>query len=350
MKAALFYGGHDIRVETLPDPEPGPGEVLIRVAAAGVCGSDLHGYRRGTTTPVVQPDTGGHELAGVIAAVGPGISRFQIGDRVGVEPLHLIGCGQCRWCRQGHNEACPERGQAGGRRRHSGGFAELDVAPEANCYPIPDDLSLAAASILDVYSCAVHAAHRVPAWPTDTVAVIGTGPIGLATIEVYRAAGARRIIACGRREAALRAAADLGAHETVDASQVDPIAGVRDLTEGQGADVVIEAVGGSGDTFSQAVQMLAPNGRLGVLGMFPGLQTLDTRQAMARQIQIAWINSYGLWRGVPEFGIALDMASAGRLHPESMITHRYPLADIQAGFAAADDKAASGATKVIIEP
>ena len=164
MKAALFYGGPDIRVETVPDPVPGPGEVLVRVRAAGVCGSDLHRYRNKDDRRA-EPSMTGHELAGEVAAVGPGVTGLTAGQRVGVEPRHLVSCGHCRWCLRGDTELCPEVGMENGKHMGSTGFAEYSLEPAHNCYPLPDTLPFDEAAILDVYAVAVHALHRVPVEP-----------------------------------------------------------------------------------------------------------------------------------------------------------------------------------------
>jgi len=346
----MFYGGREIRVEEVPEPIPGPGEVLIEVKAAGICGSELHGYRSAPRPGRRGPATRGHELAGVVAALGPGVSRVKVGDRVGVEPLHLIGCGECRWCRQGHTEACPTRGMVNGVRRHSSGFAELDLAPEQNCYPLPDELSLEAASILDVYSCAVHVVHRVPVRPSYHVVVVGAGAIGLSAAEACRASGARRVIVVDMLDHALAKAKDIAADEVVNAARVDPVEAVRELTDGEGGDIVIEAVGGTAPTFANDLHMVAQNGTLGIIGSYQVPQTLDSREAMAKQIQITWINSYGVWEGVPEFEIAMELMTAGKFHPLEIITHRFPLDEIADAFAAADNKRESGAIKVLITP
>lgn len=351
MKAAMFYGGKDIRVQEVPDPVPGPGEVLIEVKAAGICGSDLHGYRMRPERPwFPYPHTSGHELAGVVAALGPGVSKLKVGDRVGIEPLHLIGCGECRWCRQGHYEACPERSTVDGVRRHSSGFAEMDVAPEGSCYPLPDGLSVEAASILDVYACGVHIVHRVPVRPSYNIVVVGAGPIGLSAVEAYKALGARQVIVVDVVDAALAKAKEVAADEVINSAQVDPVEAVKELTDGEGANVVIEAVGGRAPTFANDMHMVARNGTLGIIGMYTVSQMLDSREAMGKQMQITWINSYGAWEGVPEFKIAMDMMVSGRFHPLQIITHRFPLDEIAAGFAAAANKTESGAVKVIVLP
>ncbi|MBL7201659.1 MAG: zinc-binding dehydrogenase [Anaerolineae bacterium] len=352
MKAAMFYGGTDIRVQEVAQPVPGPGEVLVRVRAAGVCGSDLHGYRdpnRGWPG-LGRPNMTGHELAGEIAALGPGVVGLAAGQRVGVEPRHLVGCGHCRWCRQGAYQLCPELGMVDGKRVHSTGFAEYSLESAEKCYSLPEDLSIEEAAILDVYAVAVHAVHRVPVSPVDTVVVLGVGAIGLAIAQVARAAGAGRVIAVGRREEPLALARQLGCDETVDSARTDPVEAVRTLTGGEGADVVFEAVGGTAPTFAQASMMAAPGGRVGIVGSFVEPQVLDVRVCMRKEVSLNWVWSYGLWQGVPEFQVALDLMTGGRVDAAPLISHRFPLDSIDQAFAAAADKRASGAVKVLVIP
>jgi threonine dehydrogenase-like Zn-dependent dehydrogenase len=349
MKAALFYGGTDIRVREVPTPVPGPGQALVRVLAAGVCGSDLHGYRN-RSVKLDQPVLKGHELAGEIAALGPGVEGLAIGQRVGVEPGHLVSCGHCRWCRRGDTQLCSELGQRDGKRVHSTGFAEYSLESAANCYPLPDHISIEEAAILDVYAVAVHAVHRVPVRPTDAVAVLGTGAIGLATAQVARVTGAGRVIVIGRRDAPLELARRLGFDETVNIAQADAAQAVRALTDGRGADVVYEAVGGVANTLTQAIEVAARGGRIGVLGAFAGPQTVDAANCMRQELELRWVWSYGLWGGLPEYRIALDMLSGGRIEVAPLITHQFPLAQIGKAFAAANDKRKSGATKVLVLP
>jgi threonine dehydrogenase-like Zn-dependent dehydrogenase len=351
MKAALFYGGKDIRIEEVPDPVPGPGQALIQIKSAGICGSDLHGYREVIEDPWFgRPAMDGHELAGIVAELGPGVKNLRVGDEVGVEPRHLIGCGECRYCREGHYEACRNRGMVDGKLGHSNGFAELDVAPEANCHLLPEGVGIEAASITDVYACAVHALHIVPPKPRHTVVIMGSGPIGIACAEAYRAAGAKKVILSGRRKALLDRIKKWAADEVIDVSQVDLVDAVMDLTNGEGADIVIEAVGGDYPGVDTALHVVAPSGTVGVLGISLRPQPIDLMNALFRQAKIMWINSYARWDGVPEFQITLDMMADGRFHPLEMITHHFPLDKIGEGFAAAANKAESGAIKVLINP
>ncbi len=355
MKAALFYGGPDIRVEELPRPEPGPGEVLVRVRAAGICGSDLHGYRRpAPAASPGQPPAGrqsGHELMGTVAALGPGVAGLAIGQRVGIEPEHLIGCGQCVYCRRGDEHLCPMRGRPHGERHGSHGFSEYDVCAARNVHPLPDTVSDDAAAILDCYACAVHAVHRVRVAPHQTAVVIGTGAIGMNVGQVVRASGARRVLMTGTRPEPLAIARAAGAADAgVAGSEGDPVAAVLDLTGGEGADVVFETVGGSAPTLEQAVQMARRGGTVCVLGIFTAPPALDVSAAYRKELTITWSNSYSTWDGLSEYEIALDLLASGRVRAEPLITHHFPLDAIAQAFAAAADKRASGAIKVLVHP
>ena len=353
MKAALFYGGRDIRVEEVPDPLPGPGEVLIDVGAAGVCGSDLHPYRGASPwgEQLPGPRRAGHELAGIVAALGSGVTSLHVGQRVGIEPMHLVGCGACRQCRRGDYHVCPRRGLRDGQRRGSAGFSELDLAVAENVYPLPDHVSLDVASLLDVYGCGVHAVNRIPLRPTDSVCVVGTGPIGLTMGQVARAAGVRKVIMIGRRDEPLDFALRVGAADLVVNNTTAPVGeAIADLTEGELCDAVFESVGGTSDTIEQAVEAAAFGGKIGIIGAFWGDVAVAYRAANRKEIDLRWCNSYATWNGVREYQIALDLVAEGRVQAEPLITHRFSLTQIADAFVAADDKRASGAVKVIVAP
>jgi threonine dehydrogenase-like Zn-dependent dehydrogenase len=320
------------------------------VEAAGICGSDLHGYRDPDRIRSEQPNMAGHELAGTVAALGPDVTGLAVGQRVAVEPRHLVGCGHCRHCRRGDYHLCPNLGQVNGRRVHSTGFAQFSLESARKLYPLPETISAPEASLLDVYACAVHALHRAPVNPTHTVVVVGSGPIGLTAAELFRIGGAGRVIVCGRAEHTLEFAHRLGADAVVNSAKEDPVKAVLALTGGEGADVVVEAVGGRGSAFREAVEMAGRGARLVIMGSYAEPQAVDARQAMNKEMTIAWSWSYALWEGVPEFQIALDLLVAGRLRAREYVRHTFPLDRIGEGFATADAKHTSGAIKVVITP
>jgi len=342
MLAARFYGGKDIRVEEVPDPVPGPGEVLVRVRAAGICGSDLHGYRRGT--PGAAPRTPGHELAGEVVALGEGVVGLAPGERVGGEPL--VGCGHCAWCRSGDYHLCPELEHIGGAR--PGGFARYTVAPADRLYPLPPQVTCDEAALLDVLAVAVHALSRVPVAPGERVAVIGAGAIGLSIAQMAALSGGM-VAVLGRRDAPLRLAAQFP-NVTGLRLQDEPVAAVRAWSGGEGADVVFEAVGGTADTLDLALHLAAPHGQVGAVGSFQEPQTLDVRVAMRGELSVSWVWSYARRGHRPEFAIALELLAAGALQAAPLITHRFPLERTAEAFAVAEDKRTYESIKVLVIP
>lgn len=353
MRAAVFYGGPDIRLERLPRPEPGDDQVLIRVRSAGICGSDLHRYRG--ADPWARPAGGyqdGHELAGEVAAVGDGVACLRRGQRVGVEPRHLAACGRCPRCRAGETHLCAGRGRdAQGRLCRSHGFSEYDISPATSVHPLPDQVTLDEGAILDCYACAVHAIHRARLSPHGSVAVVGTGAIAMAVGQIARQWGAARVFLVGRRQAAVEAGLNAGAgDEGVVAAGGSPVEEVLDRTAGQGVDTVFETVGGDAPTLAAAVGMARSGGTACVLGVFTKACALDVQAAYRRELTLVWSNSYSTWEGRSEYGIALDLMARRRLPAESLITHHYPLDRIGEAFAAAADKASSTAIKVMVHP
>ena len=351
MKAAIFYGGNDIRLEEHPQPAPGPDEVLFRVRSAGVCGSDLHLYRGQYPYGVREPHQRGHELAGEIVALGSGVTGLSVGQRIGIEAKHLLCCGTCRYCRSGDNHLCATRGYRHGERQESHGFSEYDVCPATHCYPLPEHVSLDAAALLDCYACGVHALNRWHPAPHATIAVLGTGAIGMTLGQVAKAYGVGRVIMVGTRPAPLEiataaGAADIGIAHTVQ----EPVAAVLALTDGAGVDAVFETVGGRAPTINQAIGMVRHGGVISVLGLFTQTQEVDVATAYRKELRLQWSNSFSHWQGVSEYHIALDLMTAGRLHAEPLVTTHFPLQRIGDAFAAADDKRTSGAIKVMVHP
>jgi len=341
MKAGRFYGGKDIRVETVPDPEPGRGEVLIAVKAAGICGSELHGYhmKHPREHP---PTTMGHEMSGEIVALGSGVETRKPGDRVAVEPL--MPCLSCDYCLQGKFQICRTL------EHMQGGFAELLVAKERNAHPIPADLSFDHGAMSEVYAVAVHALSRVPVAPGDTVAVIGSGPIGLSIAEMSALSGAGRVIVLGKPDLPLETIKEMIGAWTVNVDEEDVKEAVLTYTNGKGADLVFESVGGMAPTLKQAMQIVAPGGKIGMAGAQFGAKDLPMGYAQARELSLHGIFCYGRKGLRSEFGIAIDLQGKGQLRTEPLITHRFPLDDVAEAFRTADQKDDTGSIKVIVNP
>ncbi len=351
MKAALFFGGRDIRVEDRPIPDPGPGEALIRIRAAGVCGSDLHNYRGHRESNNDVPWQQGHELAGEVTALGAGVTGLAVGQRVAVEAEHLLGCGECEWCSQGQNHLCPTRGFRNGVKQSSHGFSQYDVCVAENLHPISESISFGAAALLDCYACGVHAMNRSPVPTGKTAAIIGAGAIAMTLGQVLKASGVKQVVMIGTRPEPLKNAVESGAADkTVCLIDGDPVEGVMAATDGQGSAVTYETVGGRGQLISQAMSMTSSGGAVSVLGLFTKSQEIDPALAMQREITVRWSNSFSSWNGKSEFVQSLELMEAGRLNPDPIKTHEFPIEHISEAFSAADHKAESGAIRVMVIP
>jgi L-iditol 2-dehydrogenase len=340
MKAGVVYGPRDIRVEEVGMPSPGPGEVLLEVKAAGICGSDLHFHRSDAASTPTGRIMGGHELSGRVAAVGEGVTRVKVGNRVGVEPL--LGCGECQYCAMGYYHLCSKLTHPGG------GFREYTVLLEDKVFPLPDNVSYDEAATLDCLAVGVHAVHRGGVTITDSVAVIGDAAIGLSTLEVARAAGAKKTALIGHHQSNLEIGKKVGADIAVNSAESDEIEDIMQFTGGEGCDVVFETVGGMADTMETAVKIAKTGGTIVVIGMFRKPVPLNFGRLMRNEIDIICSWSYSTWNGVPEFEIALELLARGELDAESLITHRFPIDRINEAFHAALNKGESGALKVLI--
>jgi alcohol dehydrogenase, propanol-preferring len=325
MRAAVLRGaGQPLSVEEWPTPEPGPGEVLIRVAACGVCHTDLHYTDHGTPTFRTPPVILGHEVSGTIAATGPGVQGWQPGDRVLLPAV--LTCGACARCREGRENICESSLMLG--NHVDGGFAEFLVAPARHAFRLPDELPLVESAIIaDAITTPYHAlVHRAAVRPGDQVLVLGCGGIGLNLIQLAAALGAR-VIAVDRVPAKLEWARRLGAAEILDATATTRLdREVRRLTGG-GADIALEAVGLPA-TQEQALSCLRTGGRLVLVGYSPEPMSLNAGRLMFRELEV--IGSLGC-RPI-DYPRVLELARQGVIRVAELVSHRFPLERIGDAF------------------
>jgi 2-desacetyl-2-hydroxyethyl bacteriochlorophyllide A dehydrogenase len=335
MQAATFYGPRDFRIESMPDPVPGPEEAVVRVRSAGICGGDLHEYRAGVRlyeTPYPRPPQG-HEIAGTVVAVGAGVERVGLGERVGVQPM--LWCGVCDECRAGRHALCVRLEHLGVAR--AGGFAELCLAPAENLYVLPAEVGDDEGALLDCTAVAVHALARVPVTAGTKVTVLGAGAVGLAVAQIAKLSGGVVTLVATRRKP-LEIALELGIDDVIDLG-----AGEDPPSD---ADVVFETAGGP-TLLERALAAAAPGATIGLVGESFDSQRLEPASVLPRELTLVFVWSHD---GRAEYERALELAARGDVRLSPAVTHRYPLSELDDAFAAAADKDRSGAIKVIVTP
>jgi 6-hydroxycyclohex-1-ene-1-carbonyl-CoA dehydrogenase len=325
MKAAVFYEAHQpLRVEEVPTPEPGPGEVLVKVAACGLCHSDLHYIDHGTPTFKKPPLILGHEVSGTIAGLGDDVAQWSEGDRVLLPAVY--GCGNCRMCRLGRENVC-ERGAMFGNDV-DGGYAEYILAPAKDIFSLPEEIPLVEGAIIaDATTTPFHAVvNRGRVAPGDTVAVFGCGGLGLNVVQIAAAVGAQ-VIAVDIADDKLEWARRLGAQHTFNSTEVDRIdKTIRKLTGG-GVDIGFEVIGNP-TVQAQTFNSLRTGGRFVVVGYAGKPMSLNTGKVMYREMEI--IGSLGC-RAV-DYPRVIELARQGKIMVKELVTARYPLSDINAGL------------------
>jgi len=320
VKAFVFYQPGDVRYEDIPVPEPGPGELLVKVGTALTCGTDLKTYRRGHPNLFkTLPSPFGHEFAGTITAVGESVERFQVGQRV--VAVNSAPCGECYYCRIHRESMCENLNYL------NGAYAEYVVVPERivrrNTYVLPDHLSFAEAALLEPLACAVHGVDEIDVQLGDTVVVNGAGPIGLMFVNLASLRGAR-VISCDLSDERLAAARHFGAVETVNAAQVaDQVVAVRELTlEGRGTDIAIEAVG-LPEVWEKTVRMTRKGG---LILLFGGAKAGTSISIDTVLLHYSELTIKGIFHHTPKHvKLAFDLISNGTVKARDYITANKPL-------------------------
>lgn len=328
------HSGPGFSLRSVPIPEPPPGWVRVRVRAVGICGSDLpifEGIR-----PVPLPLIPGHETVGEVDMLGDGVEGWAIGDRVAVDMV--VACGQCRFCRMGRPTLC-ERLIELGIHTH-GGFAEYMIAPARNLHRLPEALTWEEGTAVDPLASVYHGLRMLGPLDRATVAVFGTGAIGLYAVQLARHLGAWRILAIGRRDAPLQLAVELGADEAISSQREDPAEALRARTGGQGASVVIEATGAP-EVLSKAIEAAAPGGRILILGVFHEPVRIHASSLVRKELQL-WGSLCYTW---DEYDYCLQLLAEGRIRP--LISKVLPLMEMSTALTLL---ARREAIKVVIRP
>ena len=309
MKAARLVRPGLMQVEEVARPVAGPGEVLVRIEAAGVCGSDRHMFRG--EYPTAWPVTLGHEFCGVVEAVGEGVARLRIGDRVTADPN--IGCGHCEACRAGRVNLCASLQAIGVTR--NGGFAEFAVMPAAQAIELPADLDPLLGAFSEPLACCLHGLDVARIRPGDSVAVFGGGVIGLLMVQLARLAGAASVVLVTRQAPRRVLAMTLGATHAIDPADGDAVAAIREIS-GDGMHVALECAGVP-ETFRHSLAVVRPGGAVVLFGVMAKGQAVEVEpfDLLVREVRLeaAWLNPYTHRR-------AAAMIAAGTLHLTPLIS------------------------------
>ena len=328
MKAIVKYAAEpgNMEIREVPEPSPAPGQVKIKVVAAGICGSDLHIYDSDIAIPVRPPVTVGHEFSGVVAEVGEGVTAFKPGDRVVSETAYSY-CGTCEVCREGWYNLCPERRTLG--YWYNGIFTNYTVVPEGRVHRIPDNVDDISAALTEPLACVCHAVFDLTEIsPTDLVLISGPGPIGLMTMQVVRAHGARVLVSGTDADLErLELAKELGAEYTINVQKESLADRVAELTGGKGVDVVMEC-SGSQYGINDALKVLKRRGHFTQVGM--GKPTIPFYVEALNYREPIVSGSLGSRKA--NWVQALDMLSRGKVKVDKIANVRMPMEQWETAF------------------
>ncbi len=326
MKALLLKQYMELEVTDLPKPEIGPDDVLVRVSACGICGSDVHGLD-GSSGRRIPPLVMGHEAAGVITDAGRSVKEWKPGDRVTFDST--VSCGRCHFCRRGEINLCDNRqvlGVSCGDYRRNGAFAEYVAVPQNILYRLPEGLAFEHAAMIEAVSIAVHAVNLTPITLGDTAVVVGSGMIGQLTVQAAKAAGFGRVFAVDIDDAKLAMAKKLGADEVFNSKTGDAAAEIAARTGGRGADAALEAVG-STDPIRTAISCVRKGGAVTLIGNITPKVEINLQQVVTRQIRLQ-----GSCASSGEYPACIDLLSRGVIRVDSMISARTPLEEAASWF------------------
>ena len=331
MNAVVLHDADDMRVEERSVPQLGPGEVLLKVNVASICGTDVKVLHRTLQGQPAGEFIMGHEYAGTVAALGPGVNEFEIGERVAVE-VHK-GCDRCENCIKGWYTSCLNYGDlAKGHRAKGltcdGGFAEYAVNHINTLYRLPDNLTFEQACMVTTAASPLWAIDLMGGYLAgETVLVLGPGPIGLIAVQLCKALGAERVILSGTRDSRLDIGKQHGADFTINVRRENLADRVREITQGKGADSVLECAGGP-TSMQEALENVKRGGRIGVVAWYTGPVQMDMNLAVRSNVRIYAARG----EGGMNCGRSLALMSAGKIAADPIITHHFTLDQIHEAF------------------
>jgi L-iditol 2-dehydrogenase len=314
MKTLLMSEYNHLEIADLPLPSAGRGEVLVRVEACGICGSDVHGFD-GSTGRRIPPIVMGHEAAGTVETIGEGVTKYKKGDRVTFDST--IYCGECQYCKRGQINLCDNReviGVSCGDYRRHGAFAEYVLVPERIMYPLPDNFSFNEAAMLEAVSVGMHGVKVSQLEGSETALVIGAGMIGLLTLQAAKAAGCKRVFISDVDATRLEMARQVGADEVLHCSGTELLAEVMRLTGGNGVDVALEAVGRN-ETVASAIDCTRKGGKVTLIGNIMPEVTLPLQKVVVKQLRLQ-----GSCASSGEYPEAIELIAQGKIKVKPLIT------------------------------
>lgn len=329
MKAGVLYNTGDIRYEDFEDPKCGDNDVIVKVMACGICGSDSHRILHNWRYEV--PAIPGHEFSGIVHEIGKNVTNFKTGDRVIAIPF--IPCNECEHCKSGHYSMCDTHGMIGAKAY--GAYAELAAVPATNLIKIDDEIDFESAAMIEPSAVALHGVLGIKPSIGDTIAIFGTGTIGQLAIQWLKIAGAGNILAVDISPKKLEEAKAVGADYCINAKSVDAIEKIMELTNGRGVDIAIECAG-SKITQEQCLLVTKKKGKIGYLGIAYSdihLKEKSFENIFRRELTLmGFWNSYSAPFPGQEWYKSMEYVKNGKLNLKSMISHRYKLSEVKEAF------------------
>ena len=339
MRAIVTNGEGDIWEETRERPEPDEGEALVKIRAVGICGSDIGLIDGGGPPWKDLPVVPGHEVCAEVVELGAGVDSLSVGDRVALH--QFIYCGTCSACREGRYYQCDEIQEIGFSL--DGGYREFAAVPAYTLTPIPDSVSDLEACQIDSAACTLHAMDRIDISVSDTAAVLGPGALGLFGVQLLRVEGVDDVILTGTRAGRLEAGRELGANETVNVRETDPVEAILDYTDGKGAEVCVEAAG-AGDVVNTSLKVAANQGQVALTGVFDATREIDPDDIVIKELTV--VGGVTAAHAVED---VIGLFERGDLTVDGVVTHEFPLAEYEEALETVRNRR-DGVVKAVLRP